>query len=261
MSAAKACQILREYDRMPNNSDSPLLEKAVERQLRENGILRLLVFVCPRFKTGALFETTPENYMPATSGKGDLFEPRVLKIQRLREELMRAGVPTEINLVIGDNDAQVYIFPFLPELQVDPVVFSRRQRLYERGFDARAKRLLGRECVTWSLGDLEIGPDETEPTISEEEIARELRFFEWLFSAEGPYRGRLTFPDETLREMVKLKFQLYGNQGRFMEELGGILLQTEGPGVWLQRTKMLRCTGSKAVPAIYPWIRKEELVS
>jgi hypothetical protein len=221
----------------------------------------LLVFVCPKFNTEALFGPTPENYMPAVSSKGDLFEQRVPKIRELRENLMRSGVPTEMNLIIGDNDAQVYIFPFLPKLQIDLAAFSRRQRLYERSFNARATRLLGKGCVTWSLGDLGIGTDETEPTISEEDMTRELKFFEWLFSTEGPYKGKLTFPDETLREMVQLKFQLYGNQGRFMEELGGILLQTEGPGVWLQRTQMLRCTCAKAVPAIYPWIRKEELAS
>ena len=58
--------------------------------------------------------------------------------------------------------------------------------------------------------------------------------------------------------MVYSKYKLYGAQGKFLEELGGILLQTEGPGVWLERTEMLKCTGSSSIPAIYPWIRAEE---
>jgi len=104
-------------------------------------------------------------------------------------------------------------------------------------------------------------PDEKDPIISKMQMVKERKFFDRLFSPEGPYKGNLTFSSEIIDEMVRLKYRLYGSQGKFLEELGGVLLQTEGPGVWLERTQMLRCTGSTAVPAIYPWIRKEELAN
>lgn len=254
----RAYQLIREFDRLPDNPDVPYLEGAVRDQMEELGVIKFSVFVCPKFNPAALLSPTPEEYMPTTANVSDLFRPRVPKTLALKDELLRLGIPIELNLIIGDNDAEAYLLPFLQGIKVDPDRLSRRQKLYERSFDVRVKRQLGQGCITWSLADLGIGPDEAEPEITEEEIARELRFFAWLFSEEGPYKGMFTFSKGTLRQMAKLKFRLYGNQGRFLEELGGILLQTEGPGVWLQRTQMLRCTGAKAVPAIYPWIRTEE---
>ena len=67
------------------------------------------------------------------------------------------------------------------------------------------------------------------------------------FSSNGPYEGILNFSKEDLINMVYSKYKLYGAQGKFLEELGGILLQTEGPGVWLERTEMLKCTGSSSI--------------
>ena len=109
----KAMETLKKYDRMNNNPDFPLLKQIVVNQLQKEGFLRLCVFVCPRFNPEALLSETPEKYMPTEAGP-DLFEPRIAKIQSLRKDLMKAGLPTELNLVIGDNDAEEYIFPFMP---------------------------------------------------------------------------------------------------------------------------------------------------
>jgi len=251
--------ILKEFDRMVNNPDDSFLRETIRIQLEELGLIRFFVFICPKFNPKALFGPKPEEYMPVEASRGDLFEPRVPKIKEMADWLKLIGVPVELNCIIGDNDAENYIFPFLPEIKIDPVIFLQRQKLYEKSFTARVRKLLGKNCIAWSLSVSGIGLDETESNISAEEIIRELQFFDWLFSREGPYHGMLKFPDKTLKEMVRLKFGLYGAQGKFLEELAGILLQTEGPGVWLQRTMMLRSAGNRAVPAIYPWIRQEEL--
>lgn len=90
-------------------------------------------------------------------------------------------------------------------------------------------------------------------------MKKEIIFLKWLFSDNGPYLGKLNFSEEILTKMVRIKYKLYGTQGKFIEILGGVLLQTEGPGVWIERTNMLRCTGSNAIPTIYPWIRNDEI--
>lgn len=255
----KAVDILRGYDWMLNNPDKVALETEVARQIDAEGLLRLNVFVCPKFNTQALQTDNSEEYMPERVEVNDLFEPRIPRIRQLKSDLQKAGVMTELNVVIGDNDAEVYIFPFCEGLDVRPEVLRKRQLAYLTNFERRVLKTLGKGCVVWSLADMDVTPDEKEPVISPMQMEKERKFFGWLFSGEGPYKGKLTFTAGTIAEMVQLKYRLYGSQGRFLAELGGVLLQTEGPGVWLERTQMLRCTGSSAIPAIYPWIREEEL--
>jgi len=253
----RVLKILERYDRMRNNPDARYLERAIADQVQREGFLRLCVFVCPKFNSRALFSGTPENYMPIESGP-DLFEPRIAKIISLREDLIRAGLLTEINIIIGDNDAEEYIFPFM-DLILDVNLYRQRQSIYRISFEQRCQRLFGRSrCLIWSLAESNVVADASSPKISTIELRKELNFLKWLFSNEGPYRGMLAFSEEVLIRMAQMKYGLYGAQGKFLEMLGGILLQTEGPGVWLERTSMLRSTGSPAIPAIYPWIRKDE---
>ena len=255
----KAVDVLRGCDWMLNNPDDTFLENEVKRQVSEEGLLRLNVFVCPKFNTQALQTDSPVEYMPEKVEITDLFEPRISRIKQLIKDLQKVGIMTEPNVIIGDNDAEVYIFPFCEGLNISPEDLRKRQLVYLTNFERRVLKTIGKGCVVWSLADMDVVPDETDPVISEIQMEKECKFFDWLFSPEGPYKGNLTFSSEVIDEMVRLKYRLYGSQGRFLEELGGVLLQTEGPGVWLERTQMLRCTGSVAIPAIYPWIRKEEL--
>lgn len=257
----KAVDILRGYDWMLNNPDNVALETEVARQIDAEGLLRLNVFVCPKFNTQALQTDNAEEYMPERVEVNDLFEPRIPRIRQLRTDLQKIGVMTELNVIIGDNDAEVYIFPFCEGLDIRPVVLRKRQLAYLTNFERRVLRIIGKGCVVWSLADMEVLPCEDEPVISSEQMEKERKFFVWLFSTEGPYKGNLFFSAEIIDAMVRLKYRLYGSQGSFLAELGGVLLQTEGPGVWLERTQMLRCTGSLAIPAIYPWIREEELAA
>lgn len=258
----KAIEALKRYDRLPNNPDFSRIEKTISDQLQKDGLLRLCVFVCPKFNPKALLSTMPENYMPVEAGP-DLFEPRIQKIQSLRNDLMKARLPTEIDLIIGDNDAEEYIFPFMESLVLNKDLYRQRRSAYQVSFEQRCQKLFGGNAglVIWSLAECSVSLDKTEAIISENAIQKELSFFRWLFSNDGPYRGMLNFSEEILIKMVRMKYALYGAQGKFLEVLGGILLQTEGPGVWLERTSMLKSTGSQAIPAIYPWIRKGEKMS
>lgn len=253
----KALRVVDRYDRLPNNPDRQKIMETIESQFNENGFLRLCVFVCPKFDTKALFSKSPERYMPVEAGP-DLFEPRIQKIQSLRQDLMKAGLPSEVNVIIGDNDAEEYIFPFIEKFSFDANVYRQRQTLYRASFEERCRREFGDKIIVWSLAESGIVQDVTDPIISDEAMRKEITFFNWLFSAQGPYKDNLNFSEEAISKMVCMKYKLYGSQGKFLEAIGGILLQTEGPGVWLERTDMLRCTGSPAIPAIYPWIRKDE---
>ena len=254
----KVLASLRRYDRMKDNPDSARLEQAVAEQIQQEGLLRLCVFVCPKFSPKALASKIPENYMPVEFGR-DLFEPRIAKILSLKKALMSAGLPTEINLLIGDNDAEEYIFPFLKSLDINTALYRQRQSAYRASLEERCRGLFGRAgLLVWSMAENNVKTDDVAPTVSKDGLRKEADFLKWLFSNQGPYRGALNFPEEVLTQMAKTKYGLYGAQGKFLEVLGGILLQTEGPGMWLERTQMLRSTGSPAVPVVYPWIRKEE---
>lgn len=253
----KALDVLTKYDRMRDNPDRQKLEKIVIKQIETDGFLRLCIFTCPKFNTKALLSPSPENYMPIESGP-DLFEPRIAKILSLKKDLMRTGLPTEINLIIGDNDAEEYIFPFIESVTLNSELYRQRQSSYRISFEQRCKKIFGRGYIVWSLAESNIKTDAVPAIITPMELKKELQFFQWLFSKEGPYCGSLSFTAETLCKMVNIKYGLYGAQGKFLEVLGGILLQTEGPGIWLERTSMLKSTGSIAVPTIYPWIRKDE---
>lgn len=253
-------EILKKYDKMFNNPDIINIEKNIINELQKTGLLRLCIFICPKFNPKALLSSSPENYMPIQVDGSGLFEPRVAKILSLKKNLMKVGLPTEINLIIGDNDAEEYIFPFIKSFSFDRALYKERQLQYKRAFEEKYEDLFGgnERCVVWSFADLDVFSDKIEPTISKEAIEKEIKFFEWLFSSDGPYKNILNFSKKDLIDMVSLKYKLYGAQGKFLEELGGILLQTEGPGVWLERTEMLKCTGSSSIPTIYPWIRNEE---
>lgn len=258
-SLEKTVRAIESRDRIFNNPDRPKISDTIEKQLGKIGFLRLCIFVCPKFNTEAIFSGTPEKYMPTKTDPDDLFGLRIKEIRKLRQDLTKAGLPNEINIVIGDNDAEEYIFPFIEGLSFNPDAYKKRKALYKYSFEQRCRREFGNRVVVWSLAEFGVSQDESEPCIPEESLQKEIVFFRWLFSGKGPYRGTLNFSKETLVTMAKMKYRLYGAQGKFLEGLGGILLQTEGPGVWLERTNMLRCTGSLAIPAIYPWIRAEEI--
>lgn len=251
-------EILKSMDRMTDNPDWDWIQDIVKDSF-ETGKLDLNVFVCPKFNTPALLSDKPEEYMPVTADDpNDLFFQRIPKLKLVLAELKNVGVSPKLRIFIGDNDAEVYIYPFMKDFDINLEKLNERRRAYLNSFSERALSLFGDDALVESLGVNSVIPDSTEPEIDENELEAEITFFEWLFGDTGPYKGNLKFDSETLEKMVRLKFALYGAQGKFLQDKGGILLQTEGPGVWLQRTRMLRCTGAKAVPAIYPWIRKEE---
>lgn len=251
-------KLVKSFDRMPDNPDAQWVEKAVRVGIDRKS-LAFSVFVCPKFNTGALLSEGVEDYMPTDAFVDDLFLQRILKIKSLLDSLLKFGINPRLHVLIGDNDAEVYMFPFM-DVQVDGEVFNWRRQAYLESFRARAKLLFGDLVDVQSLGLLKVVPSESRVVITEDDFRKELTFFTWLFSEKGPYKGKLAFDWETLRKMAELKFRLYGAQGDYLERIGGgILLQTEGPGVWLLRTQMLRCTGANAIPAIYPWIRREEL--
>ncbi|NMB70225.1 hypothetical protein GYA27_03440 [candidate division WWE3 bacterium] len=254
-----ALDVINSMDRMPNNVDRDEIVKTLTRA-ESTKILNLSVFVCPKFLTEALLSGKPEEYMPVTADDpNDLFFQRIPKIKQVLGDIRKAGIVPTLNILIGDNDAEVYIYPFLPDLKINPAEFDKRRKEHLQSYVARASNLFDSAIAVESLGLRKVVPGNEKATIADDELKAEVTFFGWLFGESGPYKGKLKFDQATLEKMARLKFALYGAQGNYLKKIGGILLQTEGPGVWLQRTMMLRCTGARAIPAIYPWIRKEEL--
>ena len=253
-------EVLKNCDRLPSNPDDGFLRKTIEKLVTQEGVVRFFVFVCQKSKYTALSGPRPEEYMPVTAERDDLLQPRVPKILELQEKLRQLGVPMELCFLIGDADFEIFKLPYLEGITIDREVFARRMVRYADSFEARVKKDFGRRCTVFSLSTLGIGPDKRQPSLPSEDLASELEFIRSRYR-EGRYGDPLNFPEKVICEMTDLKLRCYGNQGHLLKDLGpGVLLQTEGgPGRWLLRTTMLRCTGSRAVPAIYPWIRSEEL--
>ncbi len=250
---------LTKLDRMPQNPDADWIVQVAE-ESGKSGEITLNVFVCPKFNTSALATGDILGYFPTSAeGVDDLFLQRQKKIFTLLSELEAKGADPTLNILIGDNDAQVYIFPYM-DVEVPTAAYEKSQDLYVASFQRRANEAFpGFNVTVESLGRRGIVNSSETPMLGQEFIDQEAGFFGWLFGPTGPYKGQLSFAEEIMQMMALRKFQLYGAQGHYLQEKGGILLQTEGPDVWLLRTSMLRSTGASAVPAIYPWIRTSEL--
>lgn len=256
----KVYQLLKKYDRWPGNPDDAFLRETVAKSVAEEGRLRFFIFICQKSDYRALTGPNPEEYMPVTAEQDDLFQPRVPKLLELREDLLRLGFPSELCFLIGDEDFEIFKLPYLEGIAIDREIFRRRKEQYAKSFAARVESDFGNCCAVFSLSALGVGPDARPPRLTKEELASELDYVRSRY-AEGRYGEARNFPEEVLAEMTDLKLRCYGWQGYLLEDFGpGVLLQTEGgPARWLLRTKMLRATGAKAVPAIYPWVREEEL--
>lgn len=264
--ADRVAEVLKEFDRLYDpvsnrdlNPDREFLRKVVREQVGTDYCrLNLVVFVCPDTDQAALTSTNPERFFPDASNRGDLFQPRVRKILDLREQLWRAGVIVVLNFLIGDNGADYYLFPFLKGLKIDRMVYQQRRREYYSDFQRRVEEEFGGLITVISFADLGVGLYEERVNFSAEELEVELvkraGDYEETFKAFGVDR-------RAQEEMVRLKRLAYLEQGLLLEAIGGVLLQTELP--WLAKTWLLRSPAGdsrvRSIPAIYPWIRKEEL--
>lgn len=257
---SQSIAVLQSFDRLPENPDDDQLKKNLRRQLNSEGKVNLTVFACPSYSPEALLSENPENYVSDNVKETDLFLPRVPKLKQIMSSLIKSGVPNKLTILIGDTDPQYYVLPVLREkfgITCDEQQFNARLERYAQRFAVRARVLLGDETEVYSLNSFAPSPNKI-PTIPPLELEQEIIFFRWLFSEKGPYKNRFELTDDDYRKMSEAKFKLYADQGWLVSDLtGGIILQTETP--WLLRTQMLQSTGAP-VCAIYPWIRKEELV-
>ena len=65
---------------------------------------------------------------------------------------MKVGLPTEINLIIGDNDAEEYIFPFIKSFSFNKSLYKERQLQYKEHLKRNMKiYLVGTEDVSFGL--------------------------------------------------------------------------------------------------------------
>jgi hypothetical protein len=230
----------------------------IRNQLKEKGYVELSIFVCPSYKPVALLTDKPEEYVWDNVRNNDLFAPRIPKMNDIIEDLRRAGISMKLNVISGDTDPQTYLFPVLSKrgIDIDPEGYSKRVKCYTKSLKEKMEKVWEKPVEVISMAELETDSFCLPVNITTDQIEQEIKFFGWLFSEDGPYKGIFNFSSSEIIEMVKRKFQLYGEQGWIVSKLmGGLVLQTETP--WLLRTQMLKSTGAPVV-AIYPWIRKEE---
>ena len=247
------------FDRLPNNPDMPQLEKNIRKQIEAEGVLTLTVIVCPSYNPTSLLSSNPEEYVCNKIRVPDLFSTRVTKINSLLNQLKDKNIKTKLTVLIGDTDPQNYVLPILEskyQIKINTRAYQGRIKEYCQCYSQLIQKQFPgiSEVVSLSdLGSLEV----PESAISQSQLEQETKFLTWLFSETGPYKNMFPLDPNDILQMVKAKFNLYGQQGWIISELtGGIILQTETP--WLLRTQMLQSSGAP-ISAIYPWIRSEEL--
>jgi hypothetical protein len=255
----RVIEVLLSFDRMENNPDVQLLRETVENLLNTEGIIKLVIFACPKFKTSALLTDQPENYMPTGISPDDLFAPRIPKIKELRQKLWDIGVICTVDVFIGDDDYQKCLRDSL-QVNMDMKRLNERIERYARAFDSRLQKELQQSYTTWSFSEL--GVSLTDKEIDDDALVEaETEFFRWLFGPEGPYKGTFRPDQKAIQNMVLKTLRLYGAQGLALDELfptGAVLLRTGRPSEWLQGTNTFRWAGGLSnIPAIYPYIRSE----
>ncbi|KKS77699.1 MAG: hypothetical protein UV74_C0013G0115 [Candidatus Woesebacteria bacterium GW2011_GWB1_43_14] len=148
-----ALSVLENYDRVQDNPDRDILPSIVSQQLSTEGKITLSLFACPSYDPSALTSKTQENYIRTEVKGTDLFTPRVPRINKLRDDLRKLGIQTDIVIFLGDSDPNTYVLPILSKYGVvaDQAKLNERQAQYAQSFESRAKSLLGEDVVVFSL--------------------------------------------------------------------------------------------------------------
>lgn len=256
-SAAKAILVFSEWDKDPTAATPTIraqtLGKTLLSSLNESAAVELLLFVCPPVEFGYLNSNEPEQYL-RTSMEHSLLSRQVKELGSLISSLDKVGLKSNLQVFIGDNDENDYIFPVLgnPVALNLAALESRRQRLVT----ATAEYLISKvDALTQdnlqiiSLANYQLSAraeyirdqvkNDAALFFSAEEFSAERKRMRELWEP-GSYYDGIKCPSEIeLDQIVKLKFAAYAMQGilAYQENPNLILIQTELPSKL--RSKML----------------------
>lgn len=253
---------------------APLVLDSIER----GGPIKLLLFVCPPVDFSLLQSDTPESYF-RISFTDSLLSRQRTDLTKLVTALTAAAIDVKLEVVIGDNDEERYIWPVIGDrCAVDVSKMAvRREALRQAAEEYLASPLERKKddvrppvidrsalgvCSGAALESLSAAEEiynvmTTTPGsyIDETDLEAEKQRMRQLWRPGDYYSGLPEPSDAQLEEIVARKFATYAAQGLIMQERDPnlILLQTERPA--LLRTKMLNAgreaRGIQPIPALY----------
>jgi hypothetical protein len=255
----KTAGILLGFDRLRNNPDQKLLKEKIIEQLSQDGFITLTIFSCLDWLPEDLSSRNPESFIGDRVRNGDLFLPRMAKIEKIQSALSQEGIVSKLLIVVGDTDVEEYFKLVLDagKIFLNPEILKKRTAKYIESFRELAQTSLptNTEVVKWSeVKDLyNMDVDVPKSLVTQEvESMKQSYLYGKNFSSLN-----LTVSDDTFTEAAKRKIAMYANQGMMVRDMTkGILLQTETP--WLLRTGLLKLS-TPEIAVIYPWIRREEI--
>ncbi len=248
-------EVLREYDRMPENVYFPSKE-FVERVLNQYGYLTLFVFVCPATRGKYLTTNKKELFMPSQEPDNGLLFARIPKLKSLITSLWQLGIPSKILFVVADNSYELYRGPF-EGIKLDLALMDERKKLYLANLTGKLVKEFRQLVEVFSLGLNKVGLSPDGTNIPDDVLAQEMAFQKNVVFSQ--YYDKKPPEDKVIENIVKGKCRAYAEQGLLIEAADALLIATEGSDTiasWLLRTKMLRLAGAN-FPSIYPYIRKE----
>lgn len=245
--------VLKKFDRLEGNPYFPSQE-FLEKVLEKYGYLNLLLFVCPKMQAKYLDTDDRERFMPVEEPRDGLIFPRLPILQKMLAELWKAGVPTKLTFVIGDNGFEVYKGPAIGVI-LDKQKMDERRKRYLENLESQLIQVFPQLIEVESLGLLNVGVFSGDMAIPADVLEREMDFQRWSF--EKYYGGRMPSP-EGLKDLATLMIRSYAEEGFLVAADEAILVATEGTDLdsWVRRTQMFMAGGA-SFSSIYPYIRKE----
>jgi len=264
-----AMKIVASTNQSPENLYGEDVADAFRRSLDIAGVVELIQFTCPPIQSRFLATDTPELYIdtdPARSnfdigGAGSRLQKKIIKALR------DAQVDPKLQLVIGDDDEDQYLFPILgkPATFNDEVLVQRKDQFevklspyLEEKFPSIPFELNRTSMLTALCEDIaEFDPEKAlaAPTI-QADLRIETAQLQAVFQAGGYYDGYPLPRNADLRQVAEAKFLTYGRQGYSIKFWypNGVLIQNEFP--LPTRSRMINLVNDQLgepLPVIYPY--------
>jgi hypothetical protein len=234
-----------------NLFNTPEFIKGLLESISKTGKINLLQFVCPPVDFSLLSSPNPEDYF-LVSAERSLLSRHISQLSNFITYLNPTGIPIKVSFIVGDNDEEGYIWPYL-EKQAKlnkERLDERRRKLVSNIQQYVSKKLHLSEIAVYSLSDLQNVPKKG---LDEEDYAKkvyqeifnhyanyftpievdtEMNRMAQLWMPEGYYSG-LPHPNnnETLKKIVIAKFAAYAVDGVVARDCApfSLLVQTEFP--------------------------------
>jgi hypothetical protein len=216
------------------------------------------MFSCPEIAPFWLTTEEPELFVNENA-KINTATANPRPVNYMTKILTSLDIPSRLNIIVGEQDEEEYIFPVIGNFGIKPEVVNQRRKNYLSSFKNQCKeKFPGVEISIAGWSELsKSSPTIQEDLLSMQYVDEESERISSFFQPSGYYAG-LKIPSlYQLKEISKLKMQTYAKQGWVLKNLfpTGIGIQNEVPAQL--RTLMLNALligrGRERLPMLYPF--------